>query len=84
MMSGFYGVIFTDMFQVCIILSAVVYITIKAFTDIGSVDEINAIALQVTGNPDWISGFPKWEVHVPAGYEMFKHLIIFSSFYLSR
>jgi Na+/proline symporter len=84
MMSGFYGVIFTDMFQVCIILAAVVYITVKAFTNIGSVDEINAIAMQVTGNPDWISGIPKREVHVPAGYEMYKHLILFASFYLIR
>ena len=37
MMSGFYGVIFTDLFQVCIILAAVVYISVKAFTGIGGV-----------------------------------------------
>jgi Na+/proline symporter len=84
MMSGFYGVIFTDLFQVCIILVAVVYISVKAFTDVGSAGEISQIASTVTGNPDWISGMPKWNVHVPQGYEVYKHLIIFASFYLVR
>jgi Na+/proline symporter len=84
MMSGFYGVIFTDMFQVCIILAAVVYISVKAFMGIGSMEEVSAIAMKVTGNPDWISGIPKKIVHVPQGYEMYKHLILFSSFYLIR
>jgi Na+/proline symporter len=84
MMSGFYGVIFTDLFQVCIILVAVVYISVKAFTDVGNVGEISQIASTVTGNPDWISGMPKWNVHVPQGYEVYKHLIIFASFYLVR
>jgi len=84
MMSGFYGVIFTDLFQVCIIMAAVIYISFKAFTGIGSVDEISQVALEVTGNPDWISGVPKWNAHVPEGYEVYKHLIIFASFYLVR
>ncbi len=84
MMSGFYGVIFTDLFQVCIILVAVIYISVKAFTGIGDVGEITQIATAVTGNPDWISGMPKWNAHVPEGYEVYKHLIIFASFYLVR
>ena len=29
-------------------------------------------------------GLPKWNVHVPEGYEVYKHLLIFSSFYLVR
>jgi solute:Na+ symporter, SSS family len=84
MMSGFYGVIFTDLFQVCIILAAVVYLSVKAFTGIGGVEEIREVAAAVTGNPDWISGVPKWNVHVPEGYEVYKHLLIFASFYLVR
>jgi Na+/proline symporter len=84
MMSGFYGVIFTDLFQVCIIMAAVIYISFKAFTGIGSADEVSQIALTVTQNPDWISGVPKWNAHVPPGYEVYKHLIIFASFYLVR
>ena len=84
MMSGFYGVIFTDMFQVLIILAAVIFITVKAFTTIGSADEIAAVAMQVTQNPDWISSIPKWTVHVPSEYAVYKHLILFATFYLIR
>ena len=84
MMSGFYGVIFTDLFQVAIILVAVVYISFKAFNGVGDVGEISEIAMKVTGNSDWISGTPKWNVHVPQGYEIYKHLMIFASFYLVR
>ena len=84
MMSGFYGVIFTDLFQVCIIMAAVIYISFKAFTGIGSSEEISEIAMAVTQNPDWISGVPKWNVTMPAGYEVYKHLLVFASFYLVR
>jgi Na+/proline symporter len=84
MMSGFYGVIFTDLFQVAIILVAVFYISFKAFFDVGSVGEISEIAMKVTGSPDWINGSPQWNVHMPEGYEVYKHLFIFASFYLIR
>jgi Na+/proline symporter len=84
MMSGFYGVIFTDLFQVCIILAAVIYISVKAFTGVGDAGEVAAVASRVTGNPDWISGVPKWNVHVPEGYGVYKHLVVFASFYLVR
>jgi len=84
MLSGFYGVVVTDMFQMAIIVVAVVYISVKAFMTVGSAGELSAVALQVTNNPDWISGMPKWNVCVPKGYEMYKHLILFMSFYLLR
>jgi Na+/proline symporter len=84
MMSGFYGVIFTDLFQVAIILVAVVYISVKAFNGVGDVGEISQIAMKVTGSPDWINAAPQWIVHVPEGYEVYKHLFIFASFYLVR
>lgn len=84
MMSGFYGVIFTDLFQSCIIVVAVIYVSITAFMTVDAVSEVSQVAMAVTGNPNWVSGWPKWEVHVPKGYEMYKHLIIFSGFYLLR
>lgn len=84
MMSGFYGVIFTDLFQVAIILVAVIYISFKAFTGVVDAEEISQIAMKVTGSPDWTNGSPQWNVHVPQGYEAYKHLLIFSSFYLVR
>lgn len=84
MMSGFYGVIFTDLFQSMIIIAAVVYVTVTAFMGVESSAEVGNVAMSVTGNPDWISGMPKWEVHVPKGYEEFKPLIVVASFYLIR
>lgn len=84
MMSGFYGVIFTDLFQVAIILVAVIYISFKAFAGVGDAGEVARIAGAVTGNPDWISGLPKWNVHVPDGYAVYQHLLVFASFYLVR
>jgi solute:Na+ symporter, SSS family len=84
MMSGFYGVIFTDLFQVAIILVAVVYISVKAFNGVGDAGEISQIAMKVTGSPDWISAAPQWNVHMPQGYEVYKHLLLFASFYLLR
>ena len=84
MVSGFYGVIYTDLFQSCIIIAAVIYVTITSFLGVESSAEVGKVAMSVTGNPDWISGIPKWEVHVPKGYEVYKHLIIFSGFYLLR
>ena len=84
MLSGFYGVVVTDIFQMAIILAAVVYISVKAFMAVGSADELSAIALHVTSNPDWISGLPKWNAYMPKGYEMYRYLILFMSFYLLR
>jgi Na+/proline symporter len=84
MMSGFYGVIFTDLFQVAIILVAVIYVSVKAFNGVSDSGEISQIAMKVTGNPDWINAAPQWNVHVPEGYEVYKHLLIFASFYLLR
>ncbi len=84
MMSGFYGVIFTDLFQVAIILVAVIYVSVKAFNGVSDAEEISQIAMKVTGSPDWINAAPQWNVHVPEGYEVYKHLLIFASFYLLR
>jgi Na+/proline symporter len=84
MMSGFYGVIFTDLFQVAIILVAVIYVSVKAFNGVSDAGEISQVAMKVTGSPDWINAAPQWNVHVPEGYEVYKHLFIFASFYLLR
>lgn len=84
MMSGFYGVIFTDFFQSCIIITAVIYISVVAFTSVDSASEISSVAASVTGNPDWINGLPKWEVHMPKGYGNYKYLVAFASICLLR
>lgn len=82
--SGFYGVVFTDIFQSGIILIAVIVISAMALIKIGKVENFSAIATAVTGNSDWMSSKMQWTTQMPADYEAYKHLMLFSFFYLLR
>jgi Na+/proline symporter len=84
MISGFYGVVYTDLFQSSIIIAAVIYISIKAFGMTDSAEEIAAVAQQVTGNSNWISGVPSWTIDMPKGYEPYRHLVALMSLYLMK
>ena len=84
MISGFYGVVYTDLFQASIIISAVVYISVKAFGMVGSEAELAAVAKAVTGNPDWTRPFPEWTTSMPKGYEAYRHLIILMGLYMFK
>lgn len=84
MISGFYGVVFTDMFQSLIILAGVIIISGMAILKVGSVDDFGALAAQVTGNDQWMSSMPQWHTAMPAGYEMYQSLVMFAFFYLLR
>jgi Na+/proline symporter len=82
--SGFYGVVYTDLFQALIILGAVVGITVMAILKLGSSEELVALSQEVTGNSGWMSSKLSWETEMPKGYEMYRHLMIFAMFYLMR
>ena len=84
MISGFYGVVYTDIFQSLIILGAVIGITTMAILKLGSSEELVALSQEVTGNSGWISSKLSWETEMPRGYEMYRHLMIFAMFYLMR
>ena len=84
MISGFYGVVFTDMFQSLIILAGVIIISAMAIAKVGSVPDFGALAAQVTGNDQWMTGLPQWHTTMPAGYEMYQSLVMFAFFYLMR
>jgi Na+/proline symporter len=49
MMSGFYGVVYTDIFQAGIILIAVVAISIMAIIKVPDAQSLSALAFEVTG-----------------------------------
>ena len=51
MVSGFYGVIFTDLFQGGIILAAVVYISVKAFMAVSGAGDSRAASLMTCDSP---------------------------------
>jgi Na+/proline symporter len=82
--SGFYGVVYTDLFQSLIILGAVIGITAMAILKLGSSAELAALAQEVTGNSGWMSSKLSWVTEMPKGYEMYRHLMIFAMFYLMR
>jgi len=84
MISGFYGVVFTDIFQAGIIIVAAVYICAIAFMKVGSAGELEAIASQVTGNQEWMTAAAQWQTSMPEGYKMYQHLALFAFFYLLR
>ncbi len=84
MVSGFYGVIYTNLFQSLIIIAAVIYISVISFSAFTGMPELAAAAQTVTGDASWCNALPSWEVTMPPGYEMYRHLILFASFYLLR
>ena len=84
MVSGFYGVVYTDLFQSVIIMIAVTGITIMAVSKVASVPDLGAFAAGITGNGDWMSSAPHWHTEMPKGYEVYRHLFLFALFYLLR
>jgi SSS family solute:Na+ symporter len=84
MASGFYGVVFTDLFQSAIILIAVIIISAMAISKITDVSSFVALTGKITGNPQWMSSAIQWETVMPKGYEVYRHLMLFTSFYFIR
>jgi len=84
MASGFYGVVFTDIFQSLIILLAVIAISVLALLKAPDVHTIAAVARDVTGSPDWTTSRLQWHTSMPRGYEAYSHLAMFAMFYFLR
>ncbi|RKY07761.1 MAG: sodium:solute symporter [Planctomycetota bacterium] len=84
MMSGFYGVVFTDIFQSGIVLIAVIAISTMAILKVIDEASLSALAYEVTGNSEWTSSSPQWYTSMPKGYECYQHLMMFAIFYLMR
>lgn len=84
MVSGFYGVVYTDLFQSVIILIAVIGVTVMAVSKVASVPDLGAFAAEITGNRQWLSSVPHWNTSMPSGYEAYRHLLLFAMFYLMR
>lgn len=84
MVSGFYGVVFTDMFQSLIILIVVIFISITAMLKVTDSHSLGILASEVTGNDNWLSSIPHWYTTMPKGYECYQHLAMFAFFYLLK
>ncbi len=84
MASGFYGVVFTDIFQSGIVIIAVICISFMAWNKVTDGESLAVLAQEVTGNSQWITSSPHLETEMPAGYEQYRHLFMFALFYLMR
>lgn len=84
MMSGFYGVVLTDVVQGAIVLVACVIVSVMAFMMVPDVGFLGDLAQSVTGNSTWTESVPKWQTEMPSGYEDYKFLIWIAFFYLLR
>lgn len=87
MASGFYGVVYTDLVQSVIILTAVISITLLAVLAIsGHGGDVGDLAQEVTGSKEWLSSVPHWYTTMPPGeeYQPFRYLAMFAVFYLLR
>jgi len=83
-LSGFYGVVFTDFIQSIIILISVVFISVMAFNMVDDAQSLGAVAERVTGNQSWLQSLPSWKTEMPKGYEAYELLIMFALFYFLR
>src|SRR5512136_406624 len=82
--SGFYGVIFSDIFQSVCIWAGVAAIVVVALGRLSGVPDLGALAVSVTGNPDWLSALPQAKSPMPAGYEQYGFLTMMTLFYLGK
>jgi solute:Na+ symporter, SSS family len=84
MLSGFYGVVVTDIVQGIVKTAACVVVAIIAFNAVPTEGILSRLALSATGNAHWTESMPTWQVTMPRGYEAYESLILFAAFYLLR
>jgi solute:Na+ symporter, SSS family len=80
--SGFYGVVFTDIFQSLFIIIAVFVVAIMAFVKFDNSAELAELALKVTGNAQWLSSTIPAHVEMPAAYSTFEKFSFAILFYM--
>ncbi len=84
--SGFYGVVYTDIFQSFFVLIVVVIISIMAILKVNNIDEISSLAQSVTENSQWLTSYPQLKTTMPEGgeFKQYEYLLMFTIFYLIR
>jgi Na+/proline symporter len=82
--SGFYGVVFTDLFQAFMIIVAVAVVTVMAIGTSWFGGGLPELATKISGFDSWMSALPQWKVSMPAGYENYNWLGILAIFYLTK
>jgi solute:Na+ symporter, SSS family len=80
--SGFYGVVFTDIFQALFIVIAVIAVSVMAYGQIADEHSLGILAEKVTGNSDWLSTSIPAKVEMPEEYSIFERFSFAIFFYL--
>lgn len=89
-LSGFYGVVYTDVFQSSIILVVVIIISVMAFIKVPDAASIAHVSELVTGGSEWMRSSPQWRMALPSegGFGQYlgqyEYLLLFAVFYLLR
>ena len=83
-LAGYYGVVLNDLLQGAVIIIACVMVAVLAFRGIAEAGAIGPLAVQVTGNPDWMMSYPGWHTAMPPDYAAYESLLLFALFYLGR
>jgi Na+/proline symporter len=84
MIAGFYGVVFSDLFQCALIIVGITYISATAILKIGSGPEFATMAQDISGLKDWMTCFPQRIAEMPKAYEMYECLLMFTLFLVAK
>ncbi|AQT69804.1 sodium/panthothenate symporter [Anaerohalosphaera lusitana] len=82
--SGFYGVVFTDLFQGLIIIAAVLVVSVLAIQKTWFDPNFPGLATSISGVQEWTSSVPHWKVDMPEGYGNYNFLTLMAMFYLLK
>jgi len=81
-MSGFYGVVFTDIVQGAMVLIGALLCAFIAFRDVPSVQALAETAREVTGNISWTSSKISTNAILQPGYEQYSNILKYAFSYL--
>ncbi len=82
--SGFYGVVYINLFQSFFVILMILVISALALYKIAGIENLSVLAANVTGNSEWTNSMLKWHVNMPKGYEGYQDLALFAIFYILR
>ncbi len=84
MMSGFYGVVISDVLQATLVFVAAIVLGVIAYNLIPNSATISALAESVTGNTNWTAFRPTMYAQMPPGseYDVYRNLGMAAFFYL--
>ncbi len=82
--SGFYGVVYTDLLQSFIVISAIILVSAVAITKISAAGDFASLAAKTTGNQHWMDSTLAWKIRMPPGYGAYHDLTMLVIFYFLR